>query len=86
MRTTVRLDERLLREAKALAAKNGRTLTALFDDALRQFLARTDGAGATDPAPFRVTTFNGRLRAGVDLDDGAGLLDLMEGKTAPRRR
>src|SRR5207245_1221059 len=42
MRTTVRLDERLLRQAKQFAARNGRTLTAVIDDALRQFLSRRE--------------------------------------------
>ncbi len=87
MRTTTRLDERLMRHLKQHAAARGRTLTAVIEDAVRQFLARTathdDGARRR---PFRVITFSGRLRPGVDLDDSAGLLDLMEGAPAPRRR
>lgn len=86
MRTTIRLDERLLRQAKELAARNGRTLTSVIEDAVRQFLARAEGPGRTKLPPFRATTFKGRVRAGVDLDDSAALLDLMEGTTAPRRR
>jgi hypothetical protein len=78
MRTTVRLDERLLREAKQFAARNGRTLTAVIDDALRQLLARAE----TRPAarPFRIRAFKGGtgLAPGVDLDDSAALLDRME--------
>ena len=86
MRTTIRLDERLLREAKEFAARNGSTLTAVIDDAVRQFLGRAAETRRTKPPPFRVMTFKGRLHAGVDLDDSAALLDLMEGTTAPRRR
>jgi hypothetical protein len=87
MRTTVRLDERLLRRLKQHAAAGGHTLTAVIEEAVRQFLARSaaQGDGAKRP-PFRVITFSGRLRPGVDLDDSAGLLDLMEGAPAPRRR
>lgn len=78
MRTTVRLDERLLQEAKAVAARERRTLTAVIDDALRQFLARRSASGAKHP-PFKLVTFGeGGLRPGVDLDDSAALIDLME--------
>ncbi len=86
MRTTIRLDERLLGQLKELAARNGTTLTALIDEAVRLFLARGDGSGRDKAPPFRVTTFKGSLRPGVDLDDSAALLDLMEGSTAPGRR
>lgn len=37
-RTTVRIDEALLNEAKALAAKQGRSLNSVMEDALRQLL------------------------------------------------
>lgn len=78
MRTTVRLDERLLREAKALAAQERRTLTAVIDDALRQFLARRSAPRGKRP-PVKLITFGeGGLRPGVDLDDTAALIELME--------
>ena len=81
MRTTVRLDDELLAEAKALAARTGRTLTRVIEDALRQSLAQRDGpTGSAAPLP----TFAGRgLRPGVDLDDSAGLLDVMERGAGP---
>lgn len=87
VRTTIRLDDRLLRDLKKHAAARGRTLTAVIEDAVRQFLSRT-AAGESRPkaASFRVITFKGGLRPGVDLDDSAALLDVMEGTTAPRRR
>jgi hypothetical protein len=84
VRTTVRLDDRLLRQLKEQAARSGRTLTAVIDEALRQFVARSEGPKRLPP--FRVSTFKGRLRPGVDLDDSAALLDLMEDPPAPRRR
>ena len=40
MRTTVRLDDRLLADAKRYAAQSGRTLTSLIDEGLRDVLAR----------------------------------------------
>ena len=77
MRTTINLDDALMREAKQLAARTGRTLTAVITDALRESLGRA--RRGTAPQPVQLTTFRGRgLQAGVDLDDSASLLDLME--------
>jgi len=86
MRTTVRIDERVLREAKAVAAQERRTLTAVVDDALRQFLARR--SAPRKRAPVKLITFGaGGLRPGVDLDDTAALIDLMEaGEPLDKRR
>jgi hypothetical protein len=52
--------------------QRGRTLTAVIEDAVRQFLSRT-AAGESRPkaSSFRVITFKGGLRPGVDLDDSA---------------
>jgi hypothetical protein len=78
MRTTVRLEEQLLAEAKQLAARTGRTLTAVIEDALRQAIAQARQARRTSDA-VDLPTFRGTgLQPGVDLDDTAALLDLME--------
>ena len=77
MRTTIRIDEALLQEAKLLAVHSGRSLTAVIEDALREALARQRGAVPREP--FVLVTVGGHgLRPGVDLDDSAGLLDLLE--------
>ena len=76
-RTTIRLDDQLLKDAKAEAAASGRTLTQLVETALRETIARPKAG----PLRERVTlpTFKGTgLMPGVDLDDSAGLLDIME--------
>ena len=85
MRTTVRIDDELLKQAKTLAAEKGTTLTQIFEDALRAHVAagrRTAGA-----APYRVVPFDpgqdGGLQPGVDLDDSAALLELMEQDDPP---
>jgi plasmid stability protein len=77
MRTTITIDDRLLAEAKARAARSGRTLNAVVEDALRAALARER---RPRPRPGRaLPTFAGsRLLPGVDLDDSAALLDRME--------
>ncbi|MFZ5875251.1 MAG: type II toxin-antitoxin system VapB family antitoxin [Nitrospirota bacterium] len=79
MRTTIRLNDRLLQEAKQLAARSGRTLTSVIEEALRALLARPRHPAKR--ARVRLTTVTGRgPAAGVDLDDTAGLLDLMESR------
>ncbi|WP_433515839.1 DUF6364 family protein [Nonomuraea sp. CA-143628] len=45
-RTTVRIDDALLNEAKAYAARNGRSLTSVMEDALRQLLNRSTETAA----------------------------------------
>jgi predicted transcriptional regulator len=77
MRTTIRLDERLLTEAKIYAAESGRTLTAVLEDALRESLAHRRERGARAPVQLETVKGDG-VRQGVDLDDSASLLDLME--------
>ena len=81
MRTTIRIDERLLREAKARAAESGRTLNAVVEEALRAALARRERG---QREPFLLPAFTGsRLQPGVVLDDSASLLDLI-GDTTDR--
>jgi DNA repair photolyase len=77
MRTTVRLNERLLAEAKKHAAEVGTTLTALLEEALRETLARRTSRPKTRRIRLKTVKGSG-LRPGVDLDDSATLLDLME--------
>ena len=84
MRTTIRLDDQLLTEAKRLALESGRTLTSVFEDALREMVARRKDAPKGKKT--RLITDGGRgLRHGVCLDNNAQLLDIMEGRSsAPR--
>jgi hypothetical protein len=79
MRTTVRLHEPLLAEAKKYASETGKTLTTVIEDALREKLARRKQM--TKRRRVRLPTFpGGKLQPGVDLDDNSALLDLMEGR------
>lgn len=85
MRTTIHIPDPLLDQARRRALETGRTLTGVIEDALRESLAaRRTGKKVS---PVRLTTFGGRgLQPGVDLDDGAALLDVMEESRAPVRR
>ncbi len=76
MRTTVRLDDDVLAEAKALAARTGRTLTQVIEDSLRSALSSRPGPTRDMP---ELPVFHGDgLRPGVDLDSMSDLLDIME--------
>jgi hypothetical protein len=82
MRTTVRLDDDLLRRTRALAAQTGRTLTAVIEDALRVALVRQ--RGRRGQPRISLPTFKGTgLQPGVDLDDTDGLLDIMDPSRDP---
>lgn len=84
MRTTIRLDDRLLAQAKRYASQTQRTLTAVIEDALREVLARRQ-AVRRDRRPFRLPVVKGgRLLPGIDLDNNAALLDRLDGFNAPR--
>jgi hypothetical protein len=77
MRTTIRLEDSLLAEAKKFAAEKGSTLTAVIENALRQSFAH-QGRAQKRGKVHLPTSGKGGLRPGVDLDDSAALLDLME--------
>jgi hypothetical protein len=78
MRTTVRLPDDLMRKARQHAIATGRTLTQLIEDAIRAELTRPPQT-QEDSVPYVVEPVDGGgLRAGVDLDDSTGLLDIME--------
>ena len=82
MRTTIRLDKQLLVEVKQLAAQTGQTQTAIIEEALRQMLARRQYIVERTPVNLVTVSGNG-LQSGVDLDDSAALLDLMDNSDDP---
>jgi hypothetical protein len=75
MKTTLNLDEGLLREAKKRAAERGTTLTRVVEDALRESL---EDDGASEPYTFTFPTFDGGGPPLVDVADRDALYDLME--------
>jgi plasmid stability protein len=76
MRTTIRLEDHLLREAKSRAARAGRSLNDFIQDAVRAAVLAPETAPETPPLPL---LRGGRgLRPGVTLDSGAALLQLMD--------
>jgi metal-responsive CopG/Arc/MetJ family transcriptional regulator len=78
MRTTIRLDDQLLRSVKRLAHDTGKSLTAVIEDALRQTLARQTTSKQSRKL-VKLTTVSGHgVRPGIDLNDSAALLAVME--------
>lgn len=78
MRTTVTIDDELLRRAKREAAATNRTLSQILEDALRDRLARRPAASKR----FRldlVTADGPGLKEGVEISDNAAVRDLMDG-------
>jgi len=77
MRTTIDLPDDLLANIKRLAAESKRPLRAIIEDALREVLGRRKSSRRS--APTKLTTYGkSGLQSGVDLDDSAALLDLMD--------
>jgi len=82
MRTTIRLDENLLAEAKQRAARTGTTLTAVIEQALRESFGRRDERRAKRQVKLPAWG-EGWVLPGVDLNDSASLLDRMEREDDP---
>lgn len=76
MRTTIRLDDMLLRDAKTRAAQAGRSLNEFIEDAVR-LAVRTTSCAQAPPAIPLLKGGNG-LRPGITLDSGAALIDVLE--------
>ena len=73
-RTTVRLEPRLLKDAKRYALERNKTLTAVIEEALRDKLCE-------EPAkePFVLVTSPGKVREGIDISNSSLLQDIMDG-------
>ena len=76
VKTTLNLDERLLARAKALALREGTTLTAIVEQALRARLAPRPKLART--ADFSLPTVKGSAPPNVDIADREALLELMD--------
>jgi len=73
MKTTLNLDEGIMRRLKARAAREGRTLSELVETALRLFLRAKKEEGDLPPLP----TFDGGALL-VDIADRDALYRAME--------
>jgi hypothetical protein len=88
VRTTLDLDDGLLMEAKALAARERLSLTLLIEQglALRLRLAATPSPTPAPPISLPVHAGRGGLTAAVaDPGRNAALLEAADGVSLPRR-
>lgn len=85
MRTTINLPDDLMTQIKKLAAASHSTVTALIEDTLRESLARRRRTRRSGRVILPTYGKKGPL-PGVDLDDTACLLDVMESSGDSARR
>lgn len=85
----MRLDDQLMREAKALALQEGTTFTALIEDSLRERISRARNEPVRR-SKVRLPVFHGsKVKEGVDPEifkDNARLAEVMDELDGPARR
>ena len=80
MRTTVRLQDGLLRRAKKYAAEHDMTLTALLEEGLQFRIRPANTTLSARRKPFRIKTFKGSgVYPHIDITSNASLLDAADG-------
>jgi len=78
MRTTLNLDDRLMKAVKQRAVTEGTTMTRIVERALRETLQRSKRR--PEPFELRWVTVGGGTRPGIDLNDRDSLYERMEGR------
>jgi hypothetical protein len=77
MRTTIRLNDSILHQAKRLASDRGVSFTALMEESLRLRIDKESKRSKAPPVKLKVFHGNG-LRPGIDLDNTASIYDKMD--------
>ena len=75
-RTTLKLDERILRRLKQQAAAEGSTLQDVTNQLLRRALARQEHA----PYSLSLKGWDAAVQPGVDILDRDALFDVLDGR------
>ncbi len=76
MRTTIRINDDLLKRAKKYAADEGRTLTSLVEDGLALILSKPK-TGRRKRVDLPVSKASGGVLPGVDLNRSSDLEEVM---------
>ena len=76
MRTTIRINENLLKRAKKLAANEGRTLTSLVEDGLALILTKPK-AKRRERVELPISKATGGVMPGIDLNRSSDLEEVM---------
>jgi len=80
VRTTIRIDDGLYREVKERAARSGRTVAAVLEDAVRRGLSPSD-SGVRSRFTVQASGAGG-LRPGVDLAVNSAVAEAMDDGTS----
>jgi hypothetical protein len=80
MRTTIDIDDPILKEIKRLQRREGKSMGRLVSDLLAQSLAASRTAAANEAPAFQWIAKP--MRARVDLADMAAVLDAMDERSA----
>lgn len=79
MRTTIRINDDLLKQAKKRAADEGRTLTSLVEEGLLLILAKAR-AGRRKRVELPVSEATGGVLPGIDLNRSSDLEEVMNAR------
>lgn len=80
MRTTIDINDYLLKQARAHAISERKTLKMVVENALRAFLVAPKDGFAVDTPPIPVFRGSG-VQPGVDLTDNSALENIMDAKS-----
>jgi hypothetical protein len=83
MRTTVRIDEELLTQAKEFAARHRRSLNSVVEDALRELLDRHQRQAVRPQVDLMVFVGDG-LMPRVELDPAGFVHEALDGQEVGR--
>ena len=72
MRTTIKLDDELLKEVKGIAARSGRSMNDVIEDAIRESLARRKPSHAAQRFETPVFQGDGVMPGVVSIPHGWG--------------
>ena len=86
MRTTVTIDDNLLRQAKVIAAKRGNSLKTVVEEGLREVIRLDKQSAKDDRRPPLVIHKTGGIMPGINLDRTSELLTQMDEWDAVDRR
>ncbi|HVR07040.1 MAG TPA: DUF2191 domain-containing protein [Thermoanaerobaculia bacterium] len=78
MRTTLEIDDGVLKQARRLALERGETLTRFIEEAIRRQLSVPSGL-----PPYRLIllTKKGKARPDIDWDDRDSIYEHMHGRS-----
>ncbi len=80
MRTTLNIDDTLMKSIREKASSTGQTITQVIEDLLRRELAGEKPSRRRKKFRLNWVTVSGRFIHGVDLSDRDSLYEAMEGR------